>query len=141
MRNLGPGVPTQQVYAFAGPQMNLLYELSNNSALFNRLKSYDLPKREFVTVRASNGDVDLNAFILTPPRSHGDKFGLLLNVYDITDVLLNYCNDYFSYGGPGSQTVTKQWAFGFNEYLASRLGLVVASIGTGNIKDSLNLIV
>eukprot|EP01126_Amoeba_proteus_P055259 TRINITY_DN6849_c0_g1_i10.p2 TRINITY_DN6849_c0_g1~~TRINITY_DN6849_c0_g1_i10.p2 ORF type:complete len:240 (-),score=59.45 TRINITY_DN6849_c0_g1_i10:475-1194(-) len=38
------------------------------------------------------------------------------------------------YGGPGSQTVTKKWNLGFNEYLVSSLGFTVASVdnsGTG----------
>jgi len=52
------------------------------------------------------------------PPDVNTNLGLLLNVY----------------GGPGSQYVTKTWALGFNEYVASQLGIVVAAIdgrGTG----------
>ena len=36
---------------------------------------------------------------------------------------------YDSYGGPGSQTVVKTWSLGFDQYLASSLGVSITAVG------------
>lgn len=78
---LGPNIPDERAYLFNGTHMNELYYLSDNSILKKKIENYDLPRRAYTTVKSSLGDVDLNAYTLTPPRSSGSQFGLLLNVY------------------------------------------------------------
>jgi len=56
--------------------------------------------------------------LMMPPRLRVQDFPLLFDVYT----------------GPGSQTVTKRWSLGFDEYVASTLNVAIASVdprGTG----------
>jgi len=112
----GPEVPTQAYYKLSAESIQLQYYLEYNNNLRNLLTNFNLPKRTYVTIPVGNYTV--NAYYMLPPDGPTSNLGLLLNVY----------------GGPGSQTVTKTWSLGFNEYVASNLGIIVATVdgrGTG----------
>jgi dipeptidyl-peptidase-4 len=91
--------------------------LQDNAALRERLAAYDLPRKEFITLRTASG-IDLNAWILKPSAfDESKKYPVLM----------------IQYSGPNSQEVTDSYDFGWEYYLASK-GYIVASVdgrGTG----------
>ena len=97
-----------------------LKEILNNSALEDRLKEYNLPKKEFTTFKNEVGN-DLNAFIYKPkdfdPKK---KYPVLMH----------------QYSGPGSQQVADKW-LGSDDYfhmMLTQKGYIVVSVdgrGTG----------
>lgn len=95
--------------------------LESNEKLRQTVRSYQLPEPEFMTVPAADG-TSLNAYILKPNDfDPGKRYPLLLYVY----------------GGPGAQTVQKQWGgsrYLWHAYLAREHDILVASVdnrGTG----------
>lgn len=93
-------------------------EILNNDALENRLKNYDLPTKEFTTLKNEVGD-DLNAYIIKPKDfDPNKKYPVLM----------------YQYSGPGSQEVADRW-FNSNDYwhfmLAQKGYLVVCVDGRG----------
>ncbi len=97
----------------------LVKTISENTALKNKLKEYELGKAEFIRVPNNKGDT-LNGWMLKPQGFDSSKKYPLL-----------FCN----YGGPGSQKVANN--FGTVSYwhqLLAQKGFIVVSIdntGTG----------
>jgi dipeptidyl-peptidase 4 len=94
--------------------------ITDNNALSDKLKEYNLPTKEFFTLKADNGQ-ELNAYILKPLDFDANKkYPLLL----------------FQYSGPGSQRVANQW-LNANDYwhmMLAQQGYLVACVdgrGTG----------
>lgn len=94
--------------------------ISDNNVLNDKLKEYNLPTKEFFTLKADNGQ-ELNAYIIKPKDFDATKkYPLLL----------------FQYSGPGSQQVANQW-LNANDYwhmMLAQQGYLVACVdgrGTG----------
>ncbi|WP_177762917.1 S9 family peptidase [Flavobacterium sp. I3-2] len=65
----------------------------SNKALEDKLKSYDLPEKEFFEIKNAKGDV-LNAYMMKPKNfDPNKKYPMLM----------------YQYSGPGSQTVADEW--------------------------------
>ena len=94
--------------------------LEDNAALRDTLASYQMPMKEFVEIPLEQAT--LNGYILKPHDFDPDK---------------EYPVLFYVYGGPGSQTVTKEFASGqranWHRYLTQQ-GYIVVSVdnrGTG----------
>ena len=97
----------------------LIKTIEDNTEFKNKLKDYDLSKKEFLTIYTDNAD--LNAWIIKPPNfDKNKKYPLFM----------------FLYGGPGSQQVLNKYGssnFYWYQMLAQK-GYVVACVdnrGTG----------
>ena len=93
-------------------------EILNNDMLETTLKNYNLPTKEFTTLKNEVGD-DLNAYIIKPKDFDPNKqYPVLM----------------FQYSGPGSQQVADHW-FDTNDYwhflLAQKGYIVVCADGRG----------
>lgn len=95
-------------------------EILNNSALEDKLKKFDLPKKEFTTFKNEVGN-DLNGYIIKPKNFDAKKkYPVLL----------------YQYSGPGSQEVADSWNDS-NDYwhmMLSQKGYIVVCVdgrGTG----------
>jgi len=111
----GPNIPTQTMKSTIDLTYN--YVIEDNSQLAAVLSHFALPTREFLELPTNFGN--MNAFIMYPPNfDQKKKYKLLMHCY----------------GGPGSQMVLKTWKFDYDTYLASQLGIIIASVdgrGTG----------
>ena len=91
--------------------------LEDNAELKERVKAHGIAPKEFFSFTTSEG-IDLNGWMIRPAGFDPSvKYPVLMRVY----------------GGPGSQTVTDSWQYGWNEYLAQR-GYLIVSVdnrGTG----------
>ena len=103
--------------AKTGKQVQII---ENNEALASKLKSYDLPKKEFYVLKIEKGN-ELNAWIMKP------------NDFDSTK---KYPVFMYQYSGPGSQQVNNDWN-GRDDYwfmMLTQQGYIVACVdgrGTG----------
>ncbi|SEH93641.1 dipeptidyl-peptidase-4 [Paenimyroides aquimaris] len=95
-------------------------EILNNSSLEEKLKKFDLPKKEFTTFKNEIGN-DLNGYIIKPKDFNPKKkYPVLM----------------YQYSGPGSQQVADKW-FDSNDYwhfMLSKKGYVIVCVdgrGTG----------
>ncbi len=95
-------------------------EILNNSALEDKLKKFDLPKKEFTTFKNEVGN-DLNGYIIKPKNFDAKKkYPVLL----------------YQYSGPGSQEVADSWNDS-NDYwhmMLSQKGYIIVCVdgrGTG----------
>ena len=95
-------------------------EILNNTALEDKLKKFDLPKKEFTTFKNEVGN-DLNAYIIKPKNFDAKKkYPVLL----------------YQYSGPGSQEVADSWNDS-NDYwhmMLSQKGYIIVCVdgrGTG----------
>lgn len=95
----------------------LIRGLEENKDLKQRMKEYNLPKREFFRFTTSEG-IELNAWMIKPLNfEEGKQYPALLTFY----------------GGPGSQQVLDRYQFDWFDYLAQE-GFVVVCVdnrGTG----------
>jgi len=97
----------------------LLREIKDNSALLDKLESYNLSKKELSTIQI-NGN-ELNTWMIKPPNFNPE------NTYPLL---------MFQYSGPGSQSVSNTF-FGTNDYwyqMLAQQGYIVACVdgrGTG----------
>lgn len=99
--------------------LKTIKEIVNNQPLLEKLKNYQLPEKEYFTIKI-NGN-DLNAYMIKPKNMEsGKKYPLLM----------------FQYSGPGSQQVANQW-MNSNDYwhtMLAQQGYVIACVdgrGTG----------
>jgi len=113
-------VSTPPVVSLRDRSGALLRTVEDNSALAARIAALDLREPEFIDVSAADG-TRLNAWIMKPRTFDPTRaYPLLL----------------YTYGGPGSQTVTDGWGgaqYLWHQMLVGR-GLLVASVdnrGTG----------
>lgn len=95
-------------------------EILNNTALEDKLKKFDLPKKEFTTFKNEVGN-DLNGYIIKPKNFDAKKkYPVLL----------------YQYSGPGSQQVADKW-LDSNDYwhmMLSQKGYIIVCVdgrGTG----------
>jgi dipeptidyl-peptidase-4 len=94
--------------------------IENNEALATKLKSYELPQKEFFVLKTEKGN-ELNAWIMKPADFDASK---------------KYPVFMIQYSGPGSQQVVNQWGSA-NEYwfmMLTQQGYIVACVdgrGTG----------
>jgi len=94
--------------------------IENNQALSDKLKSYDLPTKEFFVLKTAKGN-ELNAWIMKPKDFDASK---------------KYQVFMIQYSGPGSQQVVNGWGSS-NEYwfeMLTQQGYIVACVdgrGTG----------
>jgi dipeptidyl-peptidase-4 len=94
--------------------------IENNEALTSKLKSYELPQKEFFVLKTEKGN-ELNAWIMKPADFDASK---------------KYPVFMIQYSGPGSQQVVNQWGSS-NEYwfmMLTQQGYIVACVdgrGTG----------
>ena len=112
--NGGPRVPTQLlVETKKGDFLNF----QSNDEFHSLIKQYNLPTVSYITVPAADKKVSLNGFVITPPKN---------KLKSVNPVVFTV------YGGPGSQTVTKQYYTDmFHWYLASEGYIVVGVDGRG----------
>lgn len=113
-----PGIPPK--YTLHSGDGNQVRMLEDNGDLSNRMADYDFPQKEYIKINLPQAT--LNGYMLKPANFDStQKHGVIFYVY----------------GGPGSQTVTKQFASGqramWHRYLTAQ-GYIVISIdnrGTG----------
>ena len=97
-----------------------IQEIVNNIALSEKLKTYNLPSKEFFVLKTEKGN-ELNAWIMKPKDFDATK---------------KYPVFMIQYSGPGSQQVVNQWGSS-NEYwfmMLTQQGYIVACVdgrGTG----------
>ena len=103
--------------AKSGKEVQLIL---NNEALAAKLKSYDLPQKEFFVLKTEKGN-ELNAWIIKPKDFDSNK---------------KYPVFMYQYSGPGSQQVNNDWN-GADDYwfmMLSQQGYIIACVdgrGTG----------
>ena len=110
---------TPPVFTLHKADGTLIKTIEDNTEFKNKLKDYDLSKKEFLTIYTDNAD--LNAWIIKPPNfDKNKKYPLFM----------------FLYGGPGSQQVLNKYGssnFYWYQMLAQK-GYIVACVdnrGTG----------
>jgi dipeptidyl-peptidase-4 len=97
-----------------------LKEIVNNEVLLEKLKVYNLPKKEFFVLKTEKGN-ELNAWIIKPKDFDASK---------------KYPVFMYQYSGPGSQQVNNDWN-GSDDYwfmMLSQQGYIIACVdgrGTG----------
>ena len=110
---------TPPVFTLHKADGTLIKTIEDNTEFKNKLKDYDLSKKEFLTIYTDNAD--LNAWIIKPPNFDKNKKHPLFM---------------FLYGGPGSQQVLNKYGssnFYWYQMLAQK-GFIVACVdnrGTG----------
>ncbi|MCQ2344846.1 MAG: S9 family peptidase [Paludibacteraceae bacterium] len=108
---------TPDVYTLYDTKGKKVRTIMDNSALKNTIESYQLPKKEFFTLKTEEG-IELNAWIVKPQdMKPGKKYPLVM----------------VQYSGPGSQEVKNRFVMDWEMYLAME-GYVVACVdprGTG----------
>ncbi len=103
-----------------GENGKIVKTIIDNKALLNKLKDYDLPKKEFTTFKSANG-MDLNGYIIKPKNfDPHQKYPVLI----------------YQYSGPNVQTVRNAWnsSNDYYHYLLAQQGYIVVSAdprGTG----------
>lgn len=117
----GPGVPYQRLIDLHSGEK--VADIESNKALEQTLTKYDIPRSSFSVVnlgRDEAGEDILANAVETRPLNF--------------DSLKKYPVLFYVYGGPGSQLVTKEFAVGFSQVVASELSAVVVMVdgrGTG----------
>lgn len=104
--------PVVSLHRSNGEQIQIL---EDNAALVEKLKSYQLRKKEFMQTLSADGSTPLNAWMIKPYDFQEDK---------------KYPVYFFVYAGPGSNTVNDRWEganFMYHQLLAQR-GYVVVSV-------------
>ena len=102
----------------------ILREIENNSVLKHKYENFNIPKKEFFTLKTSD-NIELNAWVLKP------------NGFYTKDGYYNKNKKYplvlIQYSGPNSKEVTDKWKIDIEYYFAME-GFVVACVdgrGTG----------
>ncbi len=108
---------TPDIFTLYDSKGKKIRTIMDNSALKETIASYQLPKKEFFTLKTAEG-VELNAWIVKPKEmKSGKKYPLVM----------------VQYSGPGSQEVKNKYTMDWEMYLAME-GYVVACVdprGTG----------
>ncbi|KAK2007275.1 hypothetical protein LZ32DRAFT_57713 [Colletotrichum eremochloae] len=115
----GPKVPWQKVVSTPSNPVSYEHVVEKNEDLAANAKKYELPLLKYGTIKVDG--VELNYVERRPPHfDEKKKYPVLFQ----------------QYSGPGSQSVTKQFAVDFQSYVASALGYLVITVdgrGTGFI--------
>jgi len=112
---------TPPVYTVNKPNGKVIRTVEDNQGLRQLMEEYDFSKKEFFTIKMTDG-TELNAWKILPPDfSPGKKYPVLMDVY----------------GGPGSQTVLNAYRPGdFTWYqMLAQKGYIIVSVdnrGTGS---------
>ncbi len=108
---------TPDIFTLYDSKGKKIRTIMDNSTLKETITSYQLPKKEFFTLKTAEG-VELNAWIVKPKEmKSGKKYPLVM----------------VQYSGPGSQEVKNKYTMDWEMYLAME-GYVVACVdprGTG----------
>ena len=123
----GPKIPWQKVISTPSNPTSFSHTVEENGALSKMASAHELPRKMYSTINVDG--VDLNVVERLPPH------------FDYTR---RYPVLFYLYGGPGSQTVDKQFSVDFQSYVASALGYIVVSVdnrGTGYIGRAARTIV
>ncbi|MCQ2337558.1 MAG: DPP IV N-terminal domain-containing protein [Paludibacteraceae bacterium] len=108
---------TPDIFTLYDSKGKKIRTIMDNSALKETIASYQLPKKEFFTLKTAEG-IELNAWIVKPKEMKpGKKYPLVM----------------VQYSGPGSQEVKNKYTMDWEMYLAME-GYVVACVdprGTG----------
>lgn len=119
---LGPDVPAQTLVDLH--TMDTVKVIETNMDVRDSVAKFELPKQVVSTVnlgfdKETGGDIIANYVEIFPPKFNASR---------------KYPVLFYVYGGPGSQMVTKEFAVGFSEVVASELNAVVVTVdgrGTG----------
>lgn len=119
---LGPDVPAQTLVDLH--TMATVKVIETNMDVRDSVAKFELPKQVVSTVnlgfdKETGGDIIANYVEIFPPKFNASR---------------KYPVLFYVYGGPGSQMVTKEFAVGFSEVVASELNAVVVTVdgrGTG----------
>ena len=104
---------TPPVYTLFNAKGRSIRVLEDNHALAEKIKAYNLPKKEFFTVTVTDG-TKLNGWMIKPANfDKNKKYPVFMTVY----------------GGPGNQTVIDQWEYTalWHDYIADQ-GYIVVSV-------------
>lgn len=93
----------------------VLTTLIDNAALQNKLKTYQLPQKEFFTFTTTDGTV-LNGWMMKPTDFNASK---------------KYPVIQYQYSGPGSQEVTDAYKVSWETYMATQGFIMVCVDGRG----------
>ncbi len=103
---------TPETYTLYNSKDKAIRVLEDNHALTEKIKAFNLPKKEFFTVTVSDG-TELNGWMIKPSNfDKNKKYPVFMTVY----------------GGPGNQTVMDQWEYTdlWHDYIADQGYLVVS---------------
>ena len=101
--------PVTTLYNAKGKQVRVLAE---NNKVIEKLKEYNIAKREFIQIPAADGKTMLNAWIIKPNHLETNKkYPLVIT----------------QYSGPNSQQVKNSWSLDWYSYLAQE-GFIVACV-------------
>ena len=108
---------TPNIYSIINNSGKIIRKIEENNELAQKIKEFNLPKKEFFTFKTSEG-ILLNGWIVKPAKTAtGQKFPLVLT----------------QYSGPDSQEVLNRWSCDWEYYLVMN-GFAVACVdgrGTG----------
>jgi dipeptidyl aminopeptidase len=115
----GPSIPWQKVIGTPAVDPTFSQTLEENRGLAELASQYDLPTFHYSTISIDGFELNV---LERRPRGFdpNKKYPVIFHVY----------------GGPGSQTVTKNWNIDFQAYLAGGLDYIVVTVdgrGTGFI--------
>jgi dipeptidyl aminopeptidase len=115
----GPNIPTQKVISTPSNANHYEQIIEENPGLADMAKKHELPIKIYSTVNIDG--YDLEVVERRPPHFNEKK---------------QYPVLFYLYGGPGSQTVKKDFGVDFQSYVAANLGYIVVTVdgrGTGFI--------
>lgn len=115
----GPGIPWQKVISTPSNAIHYEHVIEENKGLAEMASKHELPVEIYSTVTVDGYELNV---VERRPRHFNPKkkYPVLFHLY----------------GGPGSQTVNKQFKVDFQAYVASSLGYIVVTVdgrGTGFI--------
>ncbi|KAL2860789.1 dipeptidyl aminopeptidase dapB [Aspergillus lucknowensis] len=115
----GPSVPWQKVISTEGDKIENIKTIEDNKELSHIVKDHALPTEIYETITVDG--FDLQVVERRPPHFNpSKKYPVLFHLY----------------GGPGSQTVKREFTVDFQSYVAANLGYIVVTVdgrGTGFI--------
>lgn len=115
----GPSIPWQKIISTPSSDQSYEEVLEENQGLARMVKEFALPAKIYQTIEVDG--FRLQVVERRPPHFVPDR---------------KYPVLFYLYGGPGSQTVSRQFAVDFQSYIASTLGYIVVTVdgrGTGFI--------
>ncbi|KAL4810189.1 putative dipeptidyl-aminopeptidase B [Aspergillus unguis] len=115
----GPSIPWQSIISTDGNKITTLKTIEENEDLAHMVDSYALPTEVYQNITVDGFTLQV-VERLPPHFNPAQKYPVL----------------FYLYGGPGSQTVNRQFTVDFQSYVASTLGYIVVTVdgrGTGFI--------
>ncbi|KAL2829744.1 dipeptidyl peptidase IV N-terminal region-domain-containing protein [Aspergillus cavernicola] len=115
----GPSVPWQSIVSTEGDEITTLKTIEDNADLSRMLDQYALPTEIYQNITIDGFTLQV-VERLPPHFNPAKKYPVLFHLY----------------GGPGSQTVNREFTVDFQSYVAATLGYIVVTVdgrGTGFI--------